>query len=90
MLITSSVTLRRREQYGFSYIQVPDAQMEAFAPVVRAGRQLTKQGRAEGVPLTPCLLAPRELDDLGRGKKDLYCGGRPRDSLMTSWVQEPG
>jgi probable F420-dependent oxidoreductase len=26
--------LVRREQYGFSYIQVPDAQMEAFAPVV--------------------------------------------------------
>jgi probable F420-dependent oxidoreductase len=32
--------LARREQYGFSYIQVPDAQMEAFAPVVArlAGR----------------------------------------------------
>ena len=32
--------LARREHYGFSYIQVPDAQMEAFAPVVArlAGR----------------------------------------------------
>jgi probable F420-dependent oxidoreductase len=32
--------LARREDYGFSYIQVPDAQMEAFAPVVArlAGR----------------------------------------------------
>lgn len=32
--------LARREQYGFSYIQVPDAQMEAFAPIVArlAGR----------------------------------------------------
>ena len=32
--------LTRREHYGFSYIQVPDAHMEAFAPVVArlAGR----------------------------------------------------
>ena len=26
--------LRRREQYGFSYIVVSDAYMEAFAPIV--------------------------------------------------------